>query len=181
MSLAASLEGCVHSLETSRRLLDNSISVLDSGVQDFPRLAKVLQTTRHFELISEPDLQTAQSSLVSEIHPEVDSLLNRVSNYLDRLERREKSLMAKFDLNEGRLGSESSASKPTRPNSTVSGRRSVAGGNGEKLGPSEVMKLKQMRLKKERLSYAVDRLTLQANQRERQLRMSMAAPQQTVG
>ncbi len=36
-------------------------------------------------------------------------------------------------------------------------------------------KLKQLRQKRERLSYAVERLTLQAQQKERQLRMSMAA------
>jgi DASH complex subunit SPC19 len=40
------------------------------------------------------------------------------------------------------------------------------------------LKFKQLRQKKERLSYAVDTLELQAKQRERQLRMSMAAPHQ---
>ena len=45
----------------------------------------------------------------------------------------------------------------------------------------EELKHKQLRQKKERLSYAVDRLELQARQRERQLRMSMAAPQQLLG
>lgn len=39
----------------------------------------------------------------------------------------------------------------------------------------EALRVKQMRRKKERLSYAVERLTLQAQQRERQLRMSVAA------
>lgn len=36
--------------------------------------------------------------------------------------------------------------------------------------------MQAMRQKKERLSYAVERLTLQEQQRVRQLRMSMAAP-----
>lgn len=40
------------------------------------------------------------------------------------------------------------------------------------------MKIKQLRAKKQRLSYSVETLELQAKQRERQLRMSMAAPQQ---
>ena len=40
------------------------------------------------------------------------------------------------------------------------------------------MKYKQLKAKKQRLSYAVETLELQAKQRERQLRMSMAAPQQ---
>lgn len=42
-------------------------------------------------------------------------------------------------------------------------------------GSREALRLKQLRNKKERLSYAVERLVLQAQQRERQLRMSVAA------
>jgi hypothetical protein len=40
------LEGCVSSLRSSMQLLDASINILDEGVNDFPRLSKVLQTTR---------------------------------------------------------------------------------------------------------------------------------------
>ena len=42
-------------------------------------------------------------------------------------------------------------------------------------GKLEEVKMQQLRQKKERLSYAVSRLELQAGQRERQLRKSMAA------
>jgi DASH complex subunit SPC19 len=44
--MAHSLEGCISSLRESLALLDSSIKTLDAGVSDFPRLAKVLQTTR---------------------------------------------------------------------------------------------------------------------------------------
>lgn len=44
--MAHSLEGCVSSLRETLSLLDSSISTLDAGVNDFPRLSKVLQTTR---------------------------------------------------------------------------------------------------------------------------------------
>lgn len=44
------------------------------------------------------------------------------------------------------------------------------GGNEEK-----ALKLKALRAKKERLGYAVERLELQSQQRQRQLRMSVAA------
>ena len=53
-------------------------------------------------------------------------------------------------------------------------------GEGRGMSALEEFKYKQLRQKKERLSYAVDRLELQARQRERQLRMSMAAPQQLL-
>jgi DASH complex subunit SPC19 len=46
---------------------------------------------------------------------------------------------------------------------------------GGGLSSLDVMKLKQLRQKKERLNFAIDRLQLQAGQRERQLRKSMAA------
>ncbi|KAF2192550.1 hypothetical protein K469DRAFT_717097 [Zopfia rhizophila CBS 207.26] len=177
--MASSLEGCVSSLRSSMQLLDSSISILDNGVNDFPRLSKVLQTTRHFELISEPDLHSAQSALLSEIRPEVESLLQRVSNYLDKLERREQSLIAKCDLNEGRLSRDSTGASAFRPSSRSSeAKRAGAEEGGKAMSALQEMKYKQLRQKKQRLSYAVETLELQAKQRERQLRMSMAAPQQ---
>ena len=132
---------------------------------------------QHFELISEPDLQSAQASLVSEIGPEIESLLQRVSNYLDKLERREQSLIAKCDLNEGRLGNDSSSSTAFRPSSRSNQGRPGGGETPKGMSALQEMKYKQVRLKKQRLSYAVETLEMQAKQRERQLRMSMAAPQ----
>ncbi|KAI9779829.1 MAG: hypothetical protein M1839_007142 [Geoglossum umbratile] len=166
-----SLAGCVASLKSSMSLLDSSINILHSGVHDFPRLGKVLQTTRHFELVAESSLLTAQKSLQDEIRPEVEHLLRRVDAYLGKLERREQSLIAKCELQEGRLsqqGRTPSSSRKSKAKSD-SDRRTIlfSGGNAERL--------RALRQKKERLGYAVDRLNLQAQQKERQLRMSMAA------
>lgn len=49
--MAASLSSSVDSLRSSLQLLDSSINILDSGVNDFPRLCKVLQTTRVSQLL----------------------------------------------------------------------------------------------------------------------------------
>jgi DASH complex subunit SPC19 len=84
--------------------------------------------------------------LLSEIQPEVESMLDRVAVYLDKLQRREESL---------RNTAHSSSSHAA-------------------VNPMEELKQQQLRQKKDRLSYAVGRLELQANQRERQLRKSMA-------
>jgi Spc19 len=46
LNMAHALEGCVSSLRESLALLDSSIKTLDTGVNDLPRLSKVLQTTR---------------------------------------------------------------------------------------------------------------------------------------
>lgn len=118
---------------------------------------------QHYELVSEHDLTTAQAALLGEIEPEVEQLLARVDAHLDRLARREQSLIARADLQAGRLSSYgASASTP---------KKVAAKG----LNAVEEIKATQLRQKKERLSYAVSRLELQANQRERQLRKSMAA------
>lgn len=45
-TMGSPLEGCVASLRNSMQLLDSSITILDEGVSDLPRLGKVLQTTR---------------------------------------------------------------------------------------------------------------------------------------
>ncbi|KAK0937954.1 DASH complex subunit spc19 [Friedmanniomyces endolithicus] len=179
------LQGCVAALHSSMQLLDSSIAILDSGVSDYPRLAKVLQTTRHFELVSSHDLTTAQATLLSEIQPEVSALLLRVETHLDKLERREKSLIAKAELQEGRLSRTSAGrNSSSGARQSAGGRSSTANGSAATataaattgLSALEEMKLQQLRLKKERLGYAVSRLELQAGQRERQLRKSMAPP-----
>ncbi|PSK34902.1 DASH complex subunit SPC19 [Elsinoe australis] len=173
MSSNSTLQGCVSSLRSSMQLLDSSINILESGVSDFSRLSTVLQTTRHFELVSESDLRDAQSSVLNEIQPEVESLLTRVNTYLDKLERREKSLIAKCELQEGRLG-RASIGRQSDAKSPGRGSRYGAGGGEGGLKGLEEVKAMQMRQKKERLSYAVGRLEMQASQRERQLRKSMA-------
>jgi len=96
-----------------------------------------------------------------------------VENYLDKLERREQSLIAKCDLNDGRLGRDSTGGSAPRPGS----RGAQRGAAGRGMSAQQELRFKALKAKKDRLSYAVETLELQAKQRERQLRMSMAAPQ----
>ena len=87
--------------------------------------------------------------------------------------RREQSLQAKAELQEGRLSNPNQGgrqSAASRQSAAGAGTSSAAGG----LSSLEQLKISQLRQKKERLSYAVGRLELQAGQRERQLRKSMA-------
>ncbi|RPB01447.1 DASH complex, subunit Spc19 [Choiromyces venosus 120613-1] len=165
-STIASLNGCVSSLQNSIRLLDSSISILDSGVHDFPRIKKVLQCTRHFELISEPTLYAAQTALADEIGPEVEHLLRRVEQHLAKMERREKALIAKSELQEGRL-----QQKPSLASSSSAASRQRKSGLGGNVQSAE--KLRMLKGKKERLAHTIERLSLQAGHKERQLRMTM--------
>ncbi|EAS36489.2 mitotic spindle biogenesis protein Spc19 [Coccidioides immitis RS] len=169
--MAASLSSSVASLKSSLQLLESSIDVLDNGVNDFPRLCKILQSTRHFELLPEPTLQEAQKAILDEITPSIAHLLRLSGNHIDKLARREEALKAKCELQEGRL------SRDSRPSSRVGGH---ADGKTEPSGlraasSARAAELRKLVQKKERLKYAVERLELQSRQRERQLRKSMAA------
>ncbi|KAK2808980.1 hypothetical protein FQN50_004254 [Emmonsiellopsis sp. PD_5] len=167
--MASSLSSSVSSLQSSLQLLESSISILDEGVNDFPRLCKVLQTARHFELLPEPTLREAQKAILDEITPSIAHLLSLASNHIDKLARREQSLKAKCELQEGRL------SHDTRPlaRSSSQTRRTATGAKGD--AGARAAELRKLVQKKERLQYTVERLELQSKQRERQLRKSMAA------
>ncbi|KAL4775714.1 DASH complex subunit Spc19 [Aspergillus nidulans var. acristatus] len=163
--MAISLANSVNSLHSSLGLVDDSIAILDSGVSDFPRICKVLQTTRHFELLPEPTVREAQRALLDEITPSIAHLLSLASNHVEKLSRREQGLRAKFELQEGRLNSESRKT-------SMRGQRHTA--SGEAGSAAKALELRRLVQKKERLKYAVERLELQSTQRERQLRKSMA-------
>ncbi|KAJ5805446.1 DASH complex subunit Spc19, partial [Penicillium pulvis] len=176
VNMASSLASSVSSLQSSLQLLDNSITILDEGVNDFPRLCKVLQTTRHFELLPEPTLREAQQSLLDEITPSIAHLLSLASNHVEKLARREEGLKAKCDLQEGRLSSNpenrTSANRvQSQSGAAMRGRLASSTGNAA----SKAAELRRLVQKKERLKYVVDRLELQSTQRQRQLRKSMAA------
>ncbi|KAL4881039.1 DASH complex subunit Spc19 [Aspergillus karnatakaensis] len=166
--MAASLSASVASLQSSLGLVDSSISILDAGVSDFPRMSKVLQTTRHFELLPEPTLREAQQALLDEITPSISHLLLLASNHVEKLSRREQGLRAKCELQEGRLNSNESRQSSARGHAA---RNTATDASASAARAAEYRRLIQ---KKERLKYAIERLELQSRQRERQLRKSMA-------
>ena len=155
------LSASVANLSSSLGTLTSTISTLASATSDFPRLAKVLSVHRHFELLSEPEIHAAQAALRGEIVPEFHHLLGKVSAQLERMERREKSLAARSELLKGRM---EGAPLPGRNNnsssSSMMGRHdanSAARANAEKM--------RQLRAKKERLQYTVERLSLEKSQK----------------
>ncbi|QKX56533.1 uncharacterized protein TRUGW13939_03638 [Talaromyces rugulosus] len=172
--MADSLASSVASLRSSIHLLDSSIDILDSGVNDFPRLTKVLQTTRHFELLPEPTLQEAQQALLDEISPSIAHLLSVASNHVERLARREDSLKAKCELQEGRMSDKQRSSAANRAGSASAVRPDPSASSSTSDASAKAIQLRRLVQKKERLKYAVDRLELQNRQKERELRKSMA-------
>lgn len=159
----ATLGPAISSLRASLTLLDSSISILDEGVSDFPRLRKVLQTQRHFELLPETNLKAAQQSLAEEVSPAIEQLLSTAESYINQLGRKEQSLKARYELLEGRL--EAGQRKEARV-SNFNMRVQSAG--------PQALQAKKMQQKKDQLEFAIERLELQLKQKERDLRKSMA-------
>ncbi|KAH1318326.1 hypothetical protein KXV70_008642 [Aspergillus fumigatus] len=159
--MAASLQASVDSLQSSLQTLDSSISTLDSAVSDFPRLCKVLQTTRHFELLPEPTLREAQQSLLDEISPSIAHLLSLASNHVEKLSRREQALKAKCELQEGRLHSNDSRQSSSRGLGAMRDRQRQDAGSAV----AKAAEYRRLVQKKERLKYTVERLELQTDKR----------------
>lgn len=90
-----------------------------------------------------------------------------MESLLDRLERREQALIARCSLLEGRLSHGEDGGELGKSNNNNNYNASEEA--------REALRLKQVRQKKERLVYAVERLQMQAQQKRRQLRMSIAA------
>jgi DASH complex subunit SPC19 len=198
---APSYANCVASLRTSLSLLESSVATLGTGVEDFPRLSSVLKTVRvclpppaslpattnvrggkhqHYELIPQPTLAAAESSLRDEIGPFVALLLDRADKHLDRQARRIETLKARAELNAGRLshfpgGPEADGSGNNQGAKEGKGRGggNRAAGKGRPLGASAALKAKVVRQRKEALKYSVERLELEVLQKERELRMRL--------
>lgn len=176
-----SLSSSVSSLRASLSLLESSISVLAGGTADFPRLKTILSSKRHFELVPSSRLVTAQKSLAAEIEPIITTLLSQAEGYVARLERKQQGLIARSQLLSGRLdgaqtsssyktqGSYNNGSKLVKPRD-ISKIEGISNNNEERAN-----RMKMLQRKKEKLGYNIERLVLQSQQRQRQLRKSIAA------
>lgn len=120
---------------------------------------------QHYELIPQPTLQAAEASLRSEITPFITLLLDRADTHLERQERRVETLRARAELQQGRLGGETSRG----PRGAAAGKAAAPPG-ARKLGSDERLKARVVRQRKEALKYGVERLELEVLQKERELR-----------
>lgn len=122
------LADSVLALRQSVSTLSSSLSILSTGISDFPRMKTVLSSTRHYELIPSTTLKAAHESLHGELGPAIEELLRRVEAEVGvggRLERREEGLRARYGLLEGRMSEE------VRRGGRGAGEEEDAGGDEE--------------------------------------------------
>ncbi|KAK3337763.1 DASH complex subunit Spc19 [Cercophora scortea] len=173
---ASSYRDCVSSLRTSLSFLESSVATLGHGVEDFPRLATVLKTVRHYELIPQPTLAAAESSLRDEIGPFIALLLDRADKQLERQQRRIETLKARADLNAGRLShyptdDEYARTKEAKHRHAAALKNKNA--KAKTLDGGAALRAKVVHQRKEALKYSVERLELEVQQKERELRVRL--------
>lgn len=166
-----SLQGCVTSLSASCNILDSSLSTLNTGISDFPRLIHVLQNTRHFELLPESDVIAAQNDLRGEIGPQREELLARVEKALHVLERKEYNLKSKKELQEVRLQQRPNRAHLTQTTAVAQPSQTSQNASAPE-NTERAEKLRMLKSKKERLAYSLKRL--QMEEQGRKTRMSLA-------
>jgi DASH complex subunit SPC19 len=154
------LNGCVISLSSSVSLLNQSLSSLDSQIEDFSRLGNILDQNRIFTLIPEHDIQSAKKNVVDEIEPKMLKLVELIKMKISKLDRKSSSLESKIQLNSVRINN-------FRNDST----------EVEIVGSQEELdQLRQLKLKKDRLKYRLSSIKLQ----NRKLRLSMVNQHQQL-
>ncbi|KAI3318872.1 DASH complex subunit Spc19 [Xylariaceae sp. AK1471] len=172
----ASYGDCVTALRTSLSFLESSVNTLGDGVSDFPRLMNVLKTARHYELIPQTTLHTAESSLRSELAPAIQTLLDRADAHIDRVERRIESLKARTELQQGRLDNSSPTTSTSRyGNNNNSRSKENVGASARQLDGSAKLRARVLKQRREALQYSVERLELEVLQKERELRKRLDA------
>ncbi|KAI1109461.1 DASH complex subunit Spc19 [Nemania sp. NC0429] len=162
---------CVAALRTSLSLLESSVATLGSGVSDFPRLMGVLKTARHYELIPQTTLQTAEASLRAELAPAISTLLDRADAHIARVDRRVESLKARAELQQGRLDDAPSSSSRSRNNTNTKKNNTTPA----TLDAAAKLRARVLKQRREALQYSVERLELEVLQKERELRKRLDA------
>lgn len=158
--------------------LRSGSTALGEGTKDFARLPTILGTHQVFDIVAEPEVLQARQELAAAIEPQVISLLKKADIELSRLERKEKSLSAKADLQQVRLEQLQNNSKQYQQqqqqqqqinndndNDNVNNNK-----NNEYATNEQIEELKQLQQERDRLKYAKSRADLQ----KRQKRMSVA-------
>ncbi|GAA5826343.1 hypothetical protein JCM3770_000130 [Rhodotorula araucariae] len=91
------LEQCSYALQASCANVQEAVQVLHEATVDLPRLASIVQSRRMFDLVTEPDVFSAQRALANEMSPQIEELIGRAEDGLEGLKQRERALRTKVD------------------------------------------------------------------------------------
>lgn len=68
---------------------------MSEALSDYPRLIRVLEGSRHYDLVSDQEISEAKLEIQREIEPQITELISRVESSLTDLQGKERSMHAK--------------------------------------------------------------------------------------
>ncbi|KAJ1026236.1 hypothetical protein NDA18_003893 [Ustilago nuda] len=101
--LISSLQHCVSSAASCVQTMKEAIDTLEFAIQDHPRLMTVLKSQRHFDLVSQRDIESAREHVATEVRPYVEELCRRATAEIQRQDRRAVALKNKYEALQQRI------------------------------------------------------------------------------
>ncbi|KAJ9117580.1 hypothetical protein QFC22_004430 [Naganishia vaughanmartiniae] len=169
------LGSCVAATESSVDTIDRCIMNLQPGVSDLPRLTRVLANEHLYLLLPDPLLQEYKTELADSLVPQINTLVERAEEVIERDEKKMKSLEERLAIIRANKNPSEQDAQQTNP-STARARTatafvssSSAGGaakniptpafDAKSLNPAHRRKLVMLKGKRERLEKELARLS----------------------
>lgn len=92
-----SITECIANLEDSCEEVNAAQEMIRQSTEDFPRIQRVLSSTRVFHLIDEATVKRYKKDVADELEPALNELLERAERSLSDLLRSASGLQAKVD------------------------------------------------------------------------------------
>ncbi|KAI5452961.1 hypothetical protein NCC49_006495 [Naganishia albida] len=153
------LAQCVDATNASVDTVNACIKNLEPGVSDLPRLTKVLANEHLYLLLPDPLLQEYKTELADSLVPQINTLVERAEEVIQRDEKKMKSLEERLNIIRSNKTSE------TEPTTSSGIQRSAfpsfptaSALDMKALNPAQRRKLVMLKGKRERLERELARM-----------------------
>ncbi|ORY05451.1 hypothetical protein K493DRAFT_404352 [Basidiobolus meristosporus CBS 931.73] len=92
VQLEQSLDDCITALQLCTDSVDRSIAKMKYTTRDTARLSKIFELHQNYELLTEEQIQDAQTSLTQELLPHIENLFSHVDDINNQLENKLSAL-----------------------------------------------------------------------------------------
>ncbi|ODQ66994.1 hypothetical protein NADFUDRAFT_45238 [Nadsonia fulvescens var. elongata DSM 6958] len=164
LSTHRQIQACNNSLRDTLTSLKSSVKTLDSATTDFPRLQRVLQLEKGFDVINETEALNARDALAKEYVPKINELLDEYENEIKRCKEKERRLKAKTDLMSLHYSDEISDDTLTVGAASMANTTTV-----DMITPQQISKLKKLEAERDNLAYQLSFVEFNRNKLRKSL------------
>ncbi|OAD69933.1 hypothetical protein PHYBLDRAFT_171956 [Phycomyces blakesleeanus NRRL 1555(-)] len=169
MSMLENLESSATSMRSITNSLSISTNLLKSSLKGFDRILKNTEFKRTHELITEADIQMSQSSIASDMLPQLKALVDHIEIRLDKTVTNKKNLQRQVNLQDDKI--KSISEERSKYNKSQLTQNGVQKSKVEKKRRMlEVTKeSKQLQAKKAKLMTSMEQMDIDALEKQRAL------------